>query len=89
MNNLQKLGGISALTGAALYILGIVYFVLIVDYTVTTDPLQKMLLLIENKLSLYAVSLLIWWSNFWTGSNYMVCVVGSFNVNDKTTVKTD
>ncbi len=60
MNNLQKMGGIAALYEAAAYVLGIIFFMLIVDYPGVVDPGQKVALLVDNQTSLYIMNLIIY-----------------------------
>lgn len=60
MNNLQKTGGISALIEALIYLAGMVFFLLIVDYSAVTDPLDKVALLVDNQAALYFMNLLIY-----------------------------
>ena len=60
MNNLQKSGGISALMEALIYLAGMIFFLLVVDYTAVTDPLQKVTLLVDNQAMLYVMNLLIY-----------------------------
>ena len=60
MNNLQKLGGVSALIEGILYLVGMVFFLLVVDYTNITDPLEKVALLVENQTIIYILDFLIY-----------------------------
>lgn len=60
MNNLQKMGGISALIEALIYLAGMVFFLLVVDYSAVTDPLEKLALLVDNQAILYFMNLLIY-----------------------------
>ncbi len=60
MKDLQKMGGIAALYEAAAYVLGIVFFIFVVDYSGVTDPAQKMVLLVDNQTSLYIMNLIIY-----------------------------
>lgn len=46
--NLQKLGGISALYGAAAFLSAIVFFLFVVDYPSITEPLDKIELISSN-----------------------------------------
>lgn len=60
MKRLQKLGGVAALYEAVAYVIGMVFFLLVVDYQGTTDPLQRVALLVENELSMYATTVIIY-----------------------------
>ncbi|MEM7344988.1 MAG: DUF4386 family protein [Chloroflexota bacterium] len=60
MNNLQKIGGWAALYEAVAYIVGIVFFVAIVDYTGVDDPAQKVALLVDNQAAIQLVILIIY-----------------------------
>lgn len=66
MKNLQKLGGIAALYAAAAYIVGMVGFLLVVDISSVTDPIQKVTLLVENQtfLSLLHLIVYVFWAVF-------------------------
>ena len=54
----QKMGGIAALYEAAAYVLGMVFFGLVVDTLGAVEPAQKMALLVSNQLSMQTVTLL-------------------------------
>ena len=54
----QKMGGIAALYEAAVYVLGMVFFGLVVDSPGAVTPAQKMALLAGNQLSMETVTLL-------------------------------
>ena len=41
MNNLQRIGGLAALYLAAAYLMGIVFFLFVLDYPNIVDPAQK------------------------------------------------
>ncbi len=41
MNKLQKMGGLAALYEAAAYVVGMVFFMLVVDYSSVVNPLEK------------------------------------------------
>ena len=60
MNNLQKLGGFAALYEAAAYLVGMVFFLVVVDYTNVTDPVQKVALLADNQSIIYFLNLFIY-----------------------------
>jgi hypothetical protein len=59
MKNLQKIGGIAALYEAAVYVLGMVFFLLVVDYPSVVDPVQKVALLVDNQAIMYTMYLLL------------------------------
>jgi hypothetical protein len=58
--NYLTIGGLAALTEAAIYVPGIVYFLLILDLATVTAPLQQVELFAANQTSLYAMYLLIY-----------------------------
>lgn len=60
MKGLQKLGGFAALYEAAAYLAGMVFFLIVVNYQGTVDPLQRVALLVENEISMYATNLIIY-----------------------------
>jgi hypothetical protein len=60
MNNLQKMGGLSALMEALIYLAGMVFFLLVMDYTALADPMEKVTLLVNNQSMLYFMNLLIY-----------------------------
>jgi hypothetical protein len=60
MNKLQRMGGLAALYEAAAYIAGMVGFLLIVDVSGITDPVQKVAMMAENKGFLYLMHLIIY-----------------------------
>ena len=66
MKNLQKMGGIAALYEAAVYVLGMVFFLLVVDYPSVIDPVQKVALLVDNQAIMYIMYLLLYvvWAIF-------------------------
>ena len=49
MKCFQKWGGISALYGAAAYLTGMTFFLLLMDYTEVIDPVQKVVHYNDNK----------------------------------------
>ncbi len=57
MNNLQKMGGLAALYEAAVYLVAIVFFLIIVDYPSAVDPAQKVALLVSNPTGIYLMTL--------------------------------
>jgi hypothetical protein len=60
MKNLQKFGGWAALYEALAYVLGMVFFVAIVDYQGTQEPLQRVALLVDHQLGMYATNMVIY-----------------------------
>jgi hypothetical protein len=60
MKDLQKMGGLAALYEAVAYVLGIVFFVVGVDYTGVADPVEKVALLADNQTALYVMNLIIY-----------------------------
>jgi hypothetical protein len=58
--NLQRVGGLAALTEAAIYVAGILYFLVVLDYANVTGPLQQVELFVANQSSLYAMNFLIY-----------------------------
>ncbi|KTG08537.1 hypothetical protein AUR64_17830 [Haloprofundus marisrubri] len=58
--NYLRIGGIAALTEAAIYMAGIAYFLVILDFASVTGPLQQIELFVANETSLYAMYLLIY-----------------------------
>lgn len=60
MKRLQRLGGIAALYMAIAYIVAIPYFLVVVDYPSVVDPLQKVILLRDNHMSMYAMHVIVY-----------------------------
>jgi len=58
--NLQTIGGVAALIEAAIYVAGIAYFLVILDYANVTAPRAEVELFVANQTSLYAMYLLIY-----------------------------
>ena len=58
--NYLTVGGIAALTEAAIYVAGIAYFLVILDFASVTGALQEVELFVANETSLYAMYLLIY-----------------------------
>ncbi|MBK8050297.1 MAG: DUF4386 family protein [Anaerolineales bacterium] len=54
----QKLGGLAALFEAAAYLLGMVFFIVVLDSTGVVEPAQQIALLVNNQLSMQTVILL-------------------------------
>lgn len=59
-NNLQKVGGISALIEAAVYIAGFGLFLTVLDSSGHAGPVQQVVFLAENRVALYIANLLIY-----------------------------
>jgi hypothetical protein len=60
MKNLRKMGGVAALYLAAAYLVGIVLFLVVLDYPSITDPAQKVVLLVEKQMVIYATNLVMY-----------------------------
>jgi len=60
MKSLQKFGGFSALYMAAAHLIGIVTFLVVLDYLSITDPAQKVTLLIEKQAVIFTTNLLMY-----------------------------
>ncbi|AUV83991.1 hypothetical protein C2R22_13355 [Salinigranum rubrum] len=58
--NYLTVGGLAALIEAAIYVAGIVYFLVILDFGGVSGPLQQIELFVANETSLYAMYLLIY-----------------------------
>ena len=60
MKTLQKFGGFAALYLAVAYLIGIVLFLVILDYLSMTDPAQKVALLVEKQMVIFSTNLLMY-----------------------------
>lgn len=60
MKSLQKLGGLAALYLGAAYLVGIVLFLVVLDYPSITDPAQKVALLVEKQMVIFVTNLLMY-----------------------------
>ncbi len=60
MKALQKFGGLSALYMAAAYLIGIVLFVIVLDYPSISDPAQKVALNVDKQLVIFSTNLLMY-----------------------------
>ena len=60
MKTLQKFGGFAALYLAAAYLIGMVIFLVVLDYPSITDPAQKVALLVELQMVTYSTNLLMY-----------------------------
>jgi hypothetical protein len=60
MKTLQKSGGFAALYLALAYLIGMVLFLVVLNYPGITDPAQKVALLIEKPMVIFATNLLMY-----------------------------
>ncbi len=60
MKNVQKFGGFAALYLAASYLVGIILFLVVLDYASITDPAQKVALIVEKQGMIYLTNLLMY-----------------------------
>jgi hypothetical protein len=60
MKPLQKFGGFAALYLAAAYVIGMVLFLMVLDYPSITNPAQKVALLIEMQRVIFSTNLLLY-----------------------------
>ena len=60
MKELKKFGGFAAFYLAAAYIIGLILFVVVLDYPSITDPAQKLIVLVENQLVIFSTNLLLY-----------------------------
>ena len=60
MKTLQKFGGFAALYLAAAYVIGILLFLVVLDYPSITDPAQKAALIIEKQMVFFSTNLLMY-----------------------------
>lgn len=60
MKTLQKFGGLAALYLAAAYLVGIVLFLVVLDYPSITEPAQKVALLVEMQMVTFVTNLLMY-----------------------------
>ena len=60
MKTLQKSGGIAALYMATAHLIGIVIFLVILDYLNITDPMQKLAMNIEKQSVIFSTNLLMY-----------------------------
>ena len=60
MKTLQKVGGISALYMAVAHLIGIVTFLIVLDYLSITDPAQKVALNVEKQTVIFSTNLLMY-----------------------------
>ncbi len=60
MKTLQKVGGISALYMAVAHLIGIVTFLIVLDYLSITDPAQKLALNVDKQMVIFSTNLLMY-----------------------------
>ena len=60
MKTLQKPGGIAALYMAISHLIGIIIFIVVLDYLSITDPAQKLAVNIENQTVIFSTNLLMY-----------------------------
>ena len=60
MKTLQKSGGFAALYLAVAYLIGMVLFIVVLDYPSMTDPAQKVTLLVEKQMVIFSTNLLMY-----------------------------
>lgn len=60
MKTLQKSGGIAALYLAGAYLIGMIIFLVVLDYPGITDPAQKVALLVEKQAVIFSTNLLMY-----------------------------
>ena len=60
MKTLQKFGGFAALYMAAAHLIGIVIFLVILDYLSITDPAQKVALNVDKQMVIFSTNLLMY-----------------------------
>ncbi len=60
MKNLQKFGGFAALYLAVAYLIGMVLFLVVLDYPGITDPAQKVALLVDMHMVTFLTNLLMY-----------------------------
>ena len=60
MKTLQKTGGFAALYMAAAYLIGMVLFLVVLDYLSITDPAQKVALNVDKQMVIFSTNLLMY-----------------------------
>ena len=60
MKTLQKFGGFSALYLAAAYLIGMVLFLVVLDYPSITNPAQKVALNVDKQMVIFSTNLLLY-----------------------------
>ena len=60
MKTIQKIGGIAAMYEAAAYVLGMVFYLVVLDYSGVVKPVQKVAFLVDNQGSLFILTLFVY-----------------------------
>ena len=60
MKTLQKFGGIAALYMASAHLMGLIIFIVILDYISITDLAQKVAMNVENQAVVFSTNLLMY-----------------------------
>lgn len=60
MKPLQRTGGLAALYLAVAYLVGLVLFIVVLDYVNIVDPAQKAALIVEKQMVIFATNLLLY-----------------------------
>ena len=60
MKTLQRSGGLAALYLAGAYLVGLVLFIVVLDYANIADPAQKVALIVEKQMVFFATNLLMY-----------------------------
>jgi hypothetical protein len=60
MKTLQKVGGFAAFYLAAAYLIGIILFIVVLDYLSITDPAQKVALNVDKQMVIFSTNLLMY-----------------------------
>ncbi len=60
MKTSQKLGGFAALYLAVAYLVGLLLFIVVLDYINITDPAEKVALIVEKQMVIFATNLLMY-----------------------------
>jgi len=60
MKSLQKFGGFASLYLAVAHLIGIVLFLVVLDYLSLTDPAQRVALLVEKQMVIFSTNLLMY-----------------------------
>jgi hypothetical protein len=60
MKTLEKFGGFAALYLAVAYLIGIILFLIVLDYPSVTEPAQKVALLVEKQMVIFLTNLLMY-----------------------------
>jgi len=60
MKTLRRFGGFAALYLAVAYLIGMVLFLVVLDYPSVTDPAQKVALLVDKQMVIFSTNLLMY-----------------------------